>query len=134
MFKSLERVGWVRKRTRIGGVQRKGWGPVVDAHNKGRTEVAEWKTPKTTAKGLNIPNPLAGSWILRCLRESRGIALKVSDVELHKAMLNVAKRDGLLVDPSSAAAFAAIPKLHTPGAIDTKDTVVVIATGSGLKT
>jgi threonine synthase len=134
MFKILQRLGWVRNRPRIIAVQPKGCAPVVDAYNKGSSEVAEWKAPKTIAKGLKIPKPLAGSWILRCLRESRGIALKVSDVEIHTAMLNVAKRDGLLVEPSSAAAFAAIPKLHTTGAIDTKDSVVVMATGSGLKT
>jgi threonine synthase len=134
MFKILQRLGWVRNRPRIVAVQPKGCAPVVDAYNKGRTEVAEWKTPKTIAKGLKIPKPLAGSWILKCLRESRGIALKVSDVEIHKAMLNVAKRDGLLVEPSSAAAFAAIPKLHETGTIGRKDSLVVIATGSGLKT
>ncbi len=134
MFKILQRLGWVRNRPRIVAVQPKGCAPVVDAYNKGRTEVAEWKTPKTIAKGLKIPKPLAGSWILRCLRESRGIALKVSDVEIHNAMLNVAKRDGLLVEPSSAAAFAAIPNLHETGTIDRKDRLVVIATGSGLKT
>jgi len=134
MFKILQRLGWVRNRPRIVAVQPKGCAPVVDAYNKGRTEVAEWRTPKTIAKGLKIPKPLAGSWILRCLRESRGIALKVSDAEIRQAMLKFAKRDGLMVEPSSAAAFAAIPKLHTTGAIDTKDSVVVIATGSGLKT
>jgi threonine synthase len=134
MFKVLQRIGWIRKRPRIIAVQPRGCAPLVDAYNRGRMDVAEWKSPETIAKGLKIPKPLAGSWILRCLRESRGIALKVSDVEIHKAMPNVAKRDGLLVEPSSAAAFAAIPKLHTTGAIDTKDSVVVIATGSGLKT
>src|SRR6266436_439823 len=134
MFKILQRLGWVRNRPRIVAVQPKGCAPVVNAYNKERTEVAEWKTPKTIAKGLKIPKPLAGSWILRCLRESRGLALKVSDREIHNAMLNVAKRDGLLVEPSSAAAFAAIPVLHETGTIDRKDSLVVIATGSGLKT
>ncbi|HVH15656.1 MAG TPA: threonine synthase [Candidatus Angelobacter sp.] len=134
MFTILQRLGWIRNRPRMVAVQPKGCAPVVDAYNKGRTEVAEWKTPKTIAKGLKIPKPLAGKWILRCLRESRGIALKVSDVGIHRAMLSVAKRDGLLVEPSSAAAFAAIPELQATGAIDTKDRVVVIATGSGSKT
>jgi len=134
MFNILQRLGWVRNLPRIVAVQPKRCAPVVDAYNKGRTEVAEWKTPKTIAKGLKIPKPLAGSWILRCLRESRGLALKVSDREIHNAMLNVAKRDGLLVEPSSAAAFAAIPVLLETGTIDRKDIVVVIATGSGLKT
>jgi threonine synthase len=100
----------------------------------GNMEVAEWKSPKTIAKGLKIPKPLAGNWILKSLRESRGLALKVSDREIHQAMLDVSKRDGLLVEPSSGAAFAAVPKLYDIGAIDKKDNVVVIATGSGLKT
>jgi threonine synthase len=134
MFKILQKLGWIRKRPRIIAVQPKGCSPIVDAYNMGNMEVAEWKSPKTMAKGLKIPKPLAGKWILKSLRESRGLALKVSDREIHNAMLNVAKRDGLLVEPSSAAAFAAIPQLHETGTIDRKDRLVVIATGSGLKT
>jgi len=134
MFKILQRLGWIRRRPRIVAVQPRGCAPIVDAFNKGRSEVAEWKSPRTIAKGLKIPKPLAGKWILRCLHESRGVALKVSDEEIHKAMLNVAKRDGLLVEPSSATAFAALPKLQDSATIDRKDSVVVIATGSGLKT
>jgi threonine synthase len=134
MFKILKRIGWIHHLPRIVAAQPKGCAPIVDAFNKGRSEVAEWKSPKTIAKGLKIPKPLAGTWILKCLRESRGLAMKVSDEEIHKAMLNVAKRDGLLVEPSSAAAFSAIPKLHDTGMIDRKDSLVVIATGSGLKT
>jgi threonine synthase len=134
MFKILQRLGWIRKRPHIVAVQSKGCAPIVDACNKGEMDVVEWKSPNTIAKGLMIPKPLAGKWILKCLRESRGVALKVSDVEIHKAMLNVAKRDGLLVEPSSATAFAALPKLYATGTLDSKDRVVVIATGSGLKT
>ena len=134
MFKILHRLGWIRKRPRIIAVQPTGCAPVVDAYNNGRMEVPEWKAPKTIAKGLKIPKPLAGAWILKSLHESRGLALKVSDAEIHRVMLSVAKQDGLLVEPSSAAAFAAIPKLHETGTVDRKDSVVVIATGSGLKT
>jgi threonine synthase len=134
MFKILQRLGWIRERPRIIAVQPEGCAPIVDAYNKGRTDVAEWKSPNTIAKGLKIPKPLAGRWILKSLRESRGLALKVSDREIHQAMLDVSKRDGLLVEPSSGAAFAAVPKLYDIGAIDKKDNVVVIATRSGLKT
>jgi len=134
MFKILQRLGWTRKRPRVVAVQPKGCAPVVEAYNKGSMEVSEWKSPDTIAKGLKIPKPLAGKWILKSLRESKGLALKVSDREIHKAMLNIGKRDGLMVEPSSAAAFAAVPQLYATGTIDTKDSVVVIATGSGLKT
>jgi threonine synthase len=134
MFKILKRLGWIRKRPRIVAVQPRGCAPVVDAFNKGSTDVAEWKSPSTIAKGLKIPKPLAGRWILECLRESRGVALKVSDAEIHEAMLNVAKREGFLLEPSGATAFAALPELSESGTIDRKDSLVVIATGSGLKT
>ena len=134
MFKILERLGWIRKKPRIIAVQPKGCAPIVDAYNNGRMNVSEWKSPDTTAKGLRIPKPLAGKWILKSLRESRGLALKVSDAEIHKSMLNVAKRDGMIIEPSSAAAFAALPRLYGTGTIDKKDSVIVIATGSGLKT
>jgi threonine synthase len=134
MFKILQRLGWIRKTPRIIAVQPNGCAPIVDAYNNGRMEVAEWKSPETIAKGLKIPKPLAGRWILKSLRESQGLALKVSDAQIHKAMLNVARRDGLLIEPSSATAFAAIPQLYEAGTIDRKDSVIVIATGSGLKT
>jgi threonine synthase len=134
MFKILKRLGWIRKRPRIVAVQPNGCAPIVDAYTRGKLDVAEWKSPSTIAKGLKIPKPLAGKWILKCLRESRGTGLKVSDGEIHEAMLNVSIRDGLLLEPSSAAAFAALPKLHESGTIDRKDSLVVIATGSGLKT
>jgi len=134
MFKILQRLGWIQERPRIIAVQPKECAPIVDAYNKGQTDVAEWKYTNTIAKRLKIPKPLAGRWILKSLRESRGLALKVSEEEIHNAMFNVAKRDGLLVEPSSAAAFAGVLKLNETGTIDRKDSLVVIATGSGLKT
>ena len=134
MFKILNRLGWVRRRPRIVAVQPSGCAPVVDAYNAGREDVDEWKSPRTMALGLKIPRPLAGKWILQSLRESDGIGVKVADSEIRVAMGNVARKEGLLVEPSSAAAFAAVPHLYHTGSIDRTDTVVVIATGSGLKT
>src|SRR5438445_943411 len=130
MFKILQRLGWIRTRPQIVAVQPRGCAPIVDAYNNGRTEVEEWKSPKTIANGLKIPKPLAGRWILRSLRESRGIALKVRDPEIRRAMRQVAKKEGMLIEPSSAAGFAAIPRLYETGSVDRGDRLVVIATGS----
>ena len=134
MFKILERIGWTRNKPRIVTVQSSGCAPVVDAYNKGREEVEEWKSPRTIANGLKIPKPLADRWILKSLRESKGIALKVTDIEIQRAILQVAKKEGILLEPSSAAGFAAIPRLYDNGSVDRGDSLVVIATGSGLKT
>ncbi len=134
MFSIIHRLGWIRRKPRIVAVQPSGCAPVVDAYNRGKQEVEEWKSPTTIANGLKIPKPLAGKWILKSLRESKGLALKVSDSEIRSTMRRLAGGEGMLLEPSSAAAFAAIPHLYAEDSVDEGETSVVIATGSGLKT
>ena len=132
MFKILHRIGWINKKPRIVAVQASGCAPIVDAYNRRREEVEEWRRPRTIANGLKIPKPLAGRWILKSLRESKGIGLKVTDSQIRKAMRLAATHDGTVLEPSSAATLAAIPPLYKQ--VDRGDTTVAIATGSGLKT
>ena len=134
MFSILERIGWVKKRPRFVAVQPAGCAPVVKAYNLKKVDVDEWKNPKTIAFGLRIPKPLAGKWILRCLRESDGIALSVTDEEIRRSMGQTLKDEGLLLEPSSAATIAALHHLYDETMIDRSEEVVLIATGSGLKT
>jgi threonine synthase len=134
MFGILEKIGWVKKRPRFIAVQPAGCAPVVKAHNSKKDDVEEWKNPETIAFGLRIPKPLAGKWILRCLRESEGIALSVTDEEIRKSMGKALKDEGLLLEPSSAATIAALPHLYSEKMIDRSEEVVLIGTGSGLKT
>jgi threonine synthase len=134
MFSILEKIGWVKRRPRFVAVQPAGCAPVVTAYNSKRDDVDEWKNPKTIAFGLRIPKPLAGKWILRCLRESDGIALSVTDEEIRKSMGQAFRDEGLLLEPSSAATIAALPHLYRERMIDGSEELVVIATGSGLKT
>jgi len=134
MFSILEKIGWVEKRPRFVAVQPDGCAPIVNAYNSKKEDVAEWKNPETIAFGLRIPKPLAGKWILRCLRESNGIALSVTDEEIRKSIGQALKAEGLLLEPSSAATIAALPHLYDEKIIDRSEEAVLIATGSGLKT
>ena len=134
MFSILEKIGWIKKKPRFVAVQPAGCAPVVTAYNSKRQDVDEWKNPETIAFGLRIPKPLAGKWILRSLRESDGIASSVTDEEIRKSMGQALRDEGLLLEPSSAATIAALPHLYGEKMIERSEEVVVIATGSGLKT
>lgn len=134
MFKLLKRLGWTTNTPQIVAVQPSGCAPIVDAFNHHREDTEEWRTPRTIANGLKIPKPLAGKWILKSLRESRGIALSVSDSAIRRTTRSLASKDGMLVEPSTATAFAALPHLYEDGHLEPSDQVVVIATGSALKT
>jgi len=134
VIKILEELDWIRKFPRIIAVQPENCAPVVDAFQKGKDEVEEWRDPQTIAMGLRVPKPLAGSLILKALRESKGSAVKVSEEELLDSQRNVLHLGGLILEPSSAAAFAALTKMVEEGIVDPSDRVAVIATGSGHKT
>lgn len=134
MFSILEQIGWVKTRPKFVAVQASGCAPIVEAYNSKKTDVEEWKDPKTIAYGLRIPKPLAGKWILRSLRESDGLAISVTENEIHAAMREILKQEGLLLEPSSASTLAALSRLFDEKLLDRSETIVVIATGSGLKT
>ncbi len=134
MFKILEEIGWVSDKPRFVAVQPKGCAPVVRAYSSGREDVEEWKSSKTIALGLRIPQPLAGRWILKILRDSKSLARTVTDTEIVKTMRQLAQDEGLILEPSSAAGFAALPGLYDEGLVDRSEELVVIGTGSGLKT
>ena len=134
MFSILEKIGWIQERPRFVAVQAAGCAPVVKAYSSKKEDIDEWKNPTTIAFGLRIPKPLAGKWILRCIRESDGIALSVTDEEIRRSMRQALKNEGLLLEPSSAATIAALPHLFDQKLIDRAEEIVLIATGSGLKT
>ena len=134
MFSLLDEIGWTNSRPRFIAVQPEGCAPVVKAYNSKEAEVEEWKGPQTIALGLRIPKPLAGKWILRTLRESNALALTVSEDEIREAMKKSLKTEGLLLEPSSATTLATLPRLYEEDTVDPSDEVVLIGTGSGLKT
>ncbi len=134
MFGLLQKIGWVEKTPRFVGVQGAGCAPIVKAYNSKNEDIEEWKDPRTIAMGLRIPKPTAGKWILRCLRESDGLALSVTDDEIRRSMDTAIRDEGLLLEPSSAATIAALSRLYDENTLDRSEEVAVIATGSGLKT
>ncbi|MCX8192079.1 MAG: pyridoxal-phosphate dependent enzyme, partial [Nitrososphaerales archaeon] len=70
---------------------------------------------------------------LRAIRESKGIAVTVSDNEILKAQRDLASREGLFVEPASASTIAGLRKLLELNIVKNDDLVVCIATGHGLK-
>ncbi len=134
MFGLLQKIGWVDETPRFVGVQGSGCAPIVKAYNSKNEDIEEWKDPRTIAMGLRIPKPTAGKWILRCLRESKGLALSVTDDEIRRSMDTAIRDEGLLLEPSSAATIAALSRLYDENTLDRSEEVAVIATGSGLKT
>ena len=89
---------------------------------------------KTFAAGLRVPSAIGDYLILKALRESNGTAIMVDDDEIKDSMFKLAKKEGIMTAPESAATVTAVEKLKNSGVIDDKETIVLFGTGSGFTT
>jgi threonine synthase len=132
-FNELAQLGWTENIPRLIIVQAAGCAPLVKAFNNNETEVKEpWKKPKTVAIGLKVPYPYASYLILRALRETKGIATAVEDVDITSSM-NALLRRGIYACPEAAATLAGLEKLENQHALDPEETVLLYLTGNATK-
>jgi threonine synthase len=90
--------------------------------------------PETVATAIRIGNPASWNLAVKARDESRGVIDCVTDEEILDAYQALAQREGLFVEPASAASVAGVRKLVRSGALDLTDkTVVCVLTGNGLK-
>lgn len=130
-FRCLLHMGILEKLPRLYAVQPKVMAPVYQAISKGLDHVPSIEPEgRSIIEGLAIIQPVRGKRILEGLRESNGDAFTVTEVEIENAYHKLAER-GFFVEPSSAAAAAALPQVFRRFGKNAK--VVVALTGSGLK-
>jgi len=115
------------------GIQAEGAAPIVDAYKKKALEIRAVEKPETIATAIRIGAPASWKKALRAVRESGGAMETVSDNEILRGQRDLARREGLFVEPASASSVAGLKKLMEKGLIDKGEEVVCIATGHGLK-
>jgi len=90
------------------------------------------KDPQTIATAIRIGNPASWDRAVAAASASEGGILAVTDREILAAYRRVA-REGLFVEPASAASVAGLLHLREAGSLPAGATVVCILTGHGLK-
>ncbi len=107
------------------GFQAEGAAPIVRGH--------PIPNPETLATAIRIGNPASWKGAVAAAEESGGSISIVTDQEIVEAYQLVASKEGLFVEPASAASVAGTIKLVKAGKIPDGSTVVCILTGHGLK-
>ena len=106
------------------GFQARGAAPIVQGH--------PIEDPRTIASAIRIGNPASWDGAIEAASGSGGEILDVSDTEIIDAYKELA-REGLFVEPASAAGVAGLHRLSREGRIPSGATVVCVLTGHGLK-
>lgn len=115
------------------GIQAAGSAPVVRAIRENLPLVIPEKNPETIATAIRIGAPVNAEKVLRAIRETGGLARSVTDSEILAMQRDLARMEGIGVEPASAASVAGVRKLVDEGAIDTDETIVCVVTGHLLK-
>ena len=110
---------------RLFGYQAAGAAPIVDGH--------PIENPSTVASAIRIGNPASWQGANKAIAESQGHIDKVTDEEILAAYKLVARTDGILAEPASAAGLAGIIKCAQAGIIPPGSLVTATLTGHGLK-
>lgn len=131
-FSDLLRAGITKSIPRLVAVQADACDPIHHAWQAGLTDVPVVAKGVTAAEGISVAKPVRGPIILQAIRETRGMAVTVTDNEIWKALPMLGGL-GLYVEPTAAAAPAAFLRLRREGLIPAGTRTVVMLTGSGLK-
>ncbi len=107
------------------GFQAAGAAPIV--LNKVVTE------PETIATAIRIGNPASWQQAVDARDASGGLIDSVTDEEILSAYRLVAAREGVFVEPSSAAGIAGLIKKKAEGKLPKGKRIVITVTGNGLK-
>jgi threonine synthase len=132
-FQEFRELGVTHGVPMMTGIQASQAAPIVDAFRRGLARIEPVVNPHTVATAIRIGNPINAPKALRAIRQSNGVAESVTDQEILKAQKDLARLEGIGVEPASAASLAGLRKLLAQGVIDRDEVVVCIATGHLLK-
>jgi threonine synthase len=133
-FDEMEKLGWIGgKRPRMVSVQAEGCAPIPRAFAADLEYASEWENPSTVAAGLRVPSAVGDFLILKVIRESKGVALAVSDDALMRDCRALAMLEGIFSAPEGGASLACLRQLLDSGFVKPQQRVVVFITGSGYK-
>jgi threonine synthase len=124
-YVEYQRAGMSGRTPTMLGWQAAGAAPLVEG--------APVAAPETVASAIRIGNPASWHLAVAAAGESGGRFGAVTDEEILAAQRELASRDGVFVEPASAAGVAGILKDHAAGVSFAGQVVVVTVTGHGLK-
>ncbi|MCX6429940.1 MAG: pyridoxal-phosphate dependent enzyme, partial [Actinobacteria bacterium] len=113
------------QRPQMWGFQAEGSAPIV------RGEIVT--NPETIATAIRIGNPASWKQAVAARDESGGLIDSVTDEEILSAYRLIASREGVFVEPSSAAGLAGLIKYESMGKLPHGKRIVITVTGHGLK-
>jgi threonine synthase len=124
-FRQYHQHGIVESLPRMCGFQAAGAAPIVEGR-----PIAD---PQTVATAIRIGNPASWEGANTAVSESKGLIESVTDAEILAAYAQIARLEGLFVEPACAAPVAGLLRMGRRGLISKGSLITLTLTGHGLK-
>ena len=124
-YQQYAELGRATRRPVMRGFQAEGAAPLVTGE--------PFPDPETKATAIRVGNPASWHLAEMAAKESEGRFAAVSDDQILAAQVELARRDGVFVEPASAAGVAGLLAELAAGESYAGSTVVITVTGHGLK-
>ncbi len=132
-LRELEALGFIDRLPMMTGIQAAGSQPLVKAIEQNLDVLVPESSPETVATAIRIGAPVNAEKALVAIRATGGTAAAVTDEEILAMQRDLARKEGIGVEPASAASVAGIRKLAELGLIDKDERIVCVVTGHLLK-
>jgi threonine synthase len=130
-FRDMYGIGLIDRLPQLVAVQSERSSAVVDAVN-GDGVIRPVKAT-TVADSISVDLPRDGDMAVRAVRESGGMAVKVSDEDILDMIKIIARGCGVFSEPAGATSVAGLKKLLEENRVQSSESVVCLVTGNGLK-
>jgi threonine synthase len=124
-YEQYAALGRTTRKPRMRGFQAEGAAPLVTGE--------PFPDPETKATAIRVGNPASWKQAEAAADESGGRFRALSDAQILAAQVELARRDGVFVEPASAAGVAGLLADLAGGESYSGLTVVITVTGHGLK-
>ena len=124
-YEQYAALGRSTKKPRMLGFQAEGAAPLVTG--------VPFPDPETLATAIRVGNPASWKLAEAAASESGGGFAALSDAQILSAQAELARRDGVFVEPASAAGVAGLLAALAAGESFAGSTIVITVTGHGLK-
>jgi len=124
-FRRYHEAGRIDRLPKMLGFQATGAAPIVLGHPV--------EHPETIATAIRIGNPASWCYALDARDQSGGLIEMVTDEQILQSWRDLARLEGVFVEPASAAGVAGLRMLASQGRAEPDARYVAVLTGHGLK-
>ncbi|MFX1378397.1 MAG: pyridoxal-phosphate dependent enzyme [Promethearchaeota archaeon] len=133
-FNELKQIKIIEEIPKLIGVQSESSSPIVNEYFSKDTSKAKKKnTHKSIALGILVKNPIYKDLAIKCIRDTDGTVIAVPEDLILNSIEELIRSEGIFAEPSSALTLAALQLLDQKSLFKSKDNIICLITGSGLK-